>query len=472
MMKKITNFVLLTFTFSCICLSQGKTTIAVYNLQSTSILTQEEVEILTNHLRSILINYQKYDCLDRNRMDEILREQGFQQSGCTSEMCAVEAGQLLGVQKMLTGSVGKFGKLFTIELQIIDIETSKIGQSSTYYFEGEMEKLLTEGIKLSLEKLVGSEQIVKKTDKPIPEANIKKTEQIKLQEPDFGYIIFKIDPSNARVVIDDKVIPRYQMDNYKIIAGTYSIQISKKGYKNYIDVVSILEGKSIIITKSLEPEEKSIIVDSLKTTPNVSIYINGGPIEPWGNPGTGALFNTGMRVQGGAQLNIGNWVQLPLILQPLTAELMVGYGVWNIKNNYNYYTYYIGRYVDAKTNVISVLALGCYDITDLIMKAIGFKYPTLGIFGVAGLQYNMQSWDFPNWTREFDSVSSFGFDLGVGVKYNLQSMVGKLVEVDIRFTQGVFIMGDVKDQNGDPFYPNDDYHHTENGLLFGIKYPL
>lgn len=217
-----------------------------------------------------------------------------------------------------------------------------------------------------------------------------------------------------------------------------------------------------------EPEEEEIVEEPTTFTPGwtAKAYVNFGPIEPWGDPGTGALFNMGMRIQGGAQLNIGNWVDLPLIFEPLTAEVMVGYGMWNIKPDYS------GVYVDGKTNVISVLALGRYDVTDLILELIGFEYPALGIFGVAGLQYNMQSWDFPKWIREFDNASSFGLNLGVGVKYNLQSLVGKPVEVDLRFTQGVFIMGDVKDQNGDPFYADDDYHHTENGLLLGIGYPF
>jgi hypothetical protein len=220
-------------------------------------------------------------------------------------------------------------------------------------------------------------------------------------------------------------------------------------------------------------EEQAPAEETVKEEPSmfkpgwsVKAYINGGVIEPWGDPGTGQMFDTGMRIQGGAQLNLAKWFKLPTVLQPLTAEVMVGYGMWNIKSDYT------GVYVDGKTNVISVLALGRYDITDLIMKAIGFEYPALGIFGVAGLQYNMQSWDFPNWTREFDPASSFGLNLGVGVKYNLQSLVGKPVEIDLRFTQGVFIMGDVKDQNGDPFYANDDYQHTENGLLLGIAYPF
>ena len=290
-MKRVINVALFISIIFSVCFSQERTTIAVYNLRSTSILTQEEVEILTNHLRSILINYQKYDCLDRNRMDEILKEQGFQQSGCTSEMCAVEAGQLLGVQKMLTGSVGKFGKLFTIELQIIDIGTSKIEQSSTYYFEGEMEKLLTEGIKLSLEKLIGSEQIVKKTDKPIPGTSVKK---IETKEPDFGYITFRIEPSNARVVIDNKVVPRYQMDSYKIVAGTYNIQISRKGYKKYIDDISVVPGDKLIIEKSLELEEK----------PELTLSPDTGIIEYNSVPITKRRGNSHYFIGGGIPFDI------------------------------------------------------------------------------------------------------------------------------------------------------------------------
>ncbi len=175
----------------------------------------------------------------------------------------------------------------------------------------------------------------------------------------------------------------------------------------------------------------------------------------------------GLRVQVGEQLNSYNLVKLPLIFQPLTAEVMVGYRLWNVKSDGNN-----GNYKDAKTSVISVLLLGGYDLTALIMKAIGFEYPALGIFSVAGLQYNMQSWDFPNWTREFDPVSKLGLNLGVGVKYNLQNLIGKPVEVDLRFTQGVFIIGEVKDQNGNLFYPDADYKHTENGILIGIGYPF
>ena len=55
-------------------------------------------------------------------MGEVLKEQGFQQSCCTSNECVVEVGQLLGVQQMISGSIGKVGDIFTVSVRIIDIK--------------------------------------------------------------------------------------------------------------------------------------------------------------------------------------------------------------------------------------------------------------------------------------------------------------------------------------------------------------
>ena len=271
-------------------------------------------------------------------------------------------------------------------------------------------------------------------------------------------------------VIEEEVIEEEIIDSEEVPAEEEVIEEEIVPEEEVIEK-EIIEEEVIeeeIIDSEEVPAEEEIVEEPAEFKPGwtAKVYVNGGPIEPWGSPGTGSMFDMGMRAQFGAQLNIGNWVTLPTVLHPLTAEVMVGYGMWNIKEGSS------GNYLDAKTNVISVLVLGRYDVTDLILNLIGFEYPALGIFGVAGFQYNMQSWDFPNWTREFDMTSSFGLNLGVGVKYNLMVVVGKPVEIDLRFTQGVFIMGDVKDQDGEPFFADDDYKHTENGLLLGIAYPF
>ena len=168
----------------------------------------------------------------------------------------------------------------------------------------------------------------------------------------------------------------------------------------------------------------------------------------------------GFKGQLGVQLNIGNWVKLPIIFKPLTTEVMFGYTLFNGKEWCK----------DYKTTIISGSILGRYDITDLVLKLIGVEYPAFGVFGIWGIQFNQQKFEVPN--RSFDPATAFGMNIGVGVKYNLQQLVGKPVEIDARFTQNNFLMGDVNDDQGVPFDPTRKYKHGENGFLLGVAYPF
>ena len=56
-------------------------------------------------------------------MSEILDEQGFQQSGCTSDECAAEVGALLGVKNMISGAFGKLGNTYTIDAKMFSVES-------------------------------------------------------------------------------------------------------------------------------------------------------------------------------------------------------------------------------------------------------------------------------------------------------------------------------------------------------------
>jgi TolB-like protein len=74
----------------------------------------------------------------RGMMEEVLQEQGFQQTGCTSEECAVEVGQLLGVQNMIGGSIGRVGDTFTIDARMISVQSgvSLVTKQKTYAWKG------------------------------------------------------------------------------------------------------------------------------------------------------------------------------------------------------------------------------------------------------------------------------------------------------------------------------------------------
>jgi curli biogenesis system outer membrane secretion channel CsgG len=73
-------------------------------------------------VRNELIMMGGFAVLERSQVDQILKEQGFQQTGCTDTTCAVKVGQLLSAKKILIGTVMKMGNKILISGRIVDVE--------------------------------------------------------------------------------------------------------------------------------------------------------------------------------------------------------------------------------------------------------------------------------------------------------------------------------------------------------------
>jgi len=108
-------------------------------------LSEVEASILTDRLRSELFQTGQFEVIEREKMNQILDEQNFQLSGCTSNECMVEIGQLIGVQQIIGGTVSKFGTLFSISIRLIDVATGRILETAIYDHRGEIEGLLDTG---------------------------------------------------------------------------------------------------------------------------------------------------------------------------------------------------------------------------------------------------------------------------------------------------------------------------------------
>jgi len=122
-----------------------KKNIAILPLRANS-LPEPEVKALSNRLSIELFNTGRYSILERSQMEAILKEQGFQQTGCTSAECAIEAGQLLNVEQMITGSVSRVGEIYSVEVRLIDVETGKILAVGVADIRGGIEEVLTSGM--------------------------------------------------------------------------------------------------------------------------------------------------------------------------------------------------------------------------------------------------------------------------------------------------------------------------------------
>lgn len=115
--------------------------IAVLNLESRDI-SESEAATLSDQLRGHLVNLNAFIVLDRSTMEELLQEQGLQQTGCTRTECAVQVGRVLNVQKIVAGSIGKIGKTYAVNLSMINVESSRIEKSFNRNYEGKVEGLL------------------------------------------------------------------------------------------------------------------------------------------------------------------------------------------------------------------------------------------------------------------------------------------------------------------------------------------
>jgi len=144
-MNLLHSFFLIVIFFFSITAQEYKTNIAVLDLNGTGINT-DDVLFLSNRLRTELFETGKFNVLERDQMNAILNEQGFQQSGCTTVDCAVEIGQLLNVQQMVGGSLGKIEDIYSITLRLIDVKTGAIIKTATQDHSGKLSTMLTEVI--------------------------------------------------------------------------------------------------------------------------------------------------------------------------------------------------------------------------------------------------------------------------------------------------------------------------------------
>ena len=65
-----------------------------------------------------------------------LDEQKFQNSGVCDEECAVEIGQLVGAEYLMLGEIIGFGKLYQVNIKIINIEKGDVTEKVTSQIEG------------------------------------------------------------------------------------------------------------------------------------------------------------------------------------------------------------------------------------------------------------------------------------------------------------------------------------------------
>ncbi|MBI5203450.1 MAG: hypothetical protein HZA11_00865 [Nitrospirae bacterium] len=148
------------------------TMLAVFDLETKGKVDNDISYPLSESIRREVVKSGKYEVIDRGNMNKILGEQKFQLSGCAAGECIVEAGQLLGVGKIITGSVSLVGKTYYLSLSLINVETGKIEDVSEDECKCEVDDLIKSSKRL-VKKLLGES---------VPEPQISVKPELKSRE--------------------------------------------------------------------------------------------------------------------------------------------------------------------------------------------------------------------------------------------------------------------------------------------------
>ena len=247
----------LLLMFSMLFSQTPKKHIAIMQLESVSVSKAESVT-LTDRLRSELVKTGSFTIIERSEMDEILKEQGFQITGCTSDECVVEAGRLLNVNQICAGSIGKVGGIYTVAARLIDVQSGEIIKTVTEDCHCPIEKVLTISMRNVALKLSG---------------RMASDSQGGVLVEGNGDIFIKSDPRGAQIYLDNvntgKTAP---VTLRNVAAGNHIIKALKS---NYIGTKSVTVKANDIVQETITLGQGKGNMKIYSNPPEAEILIDG-----------------------------------------------------------------------------------------------------------------------------------------------------------------------------------------------------
>ncbi len=292
---RIVIFTILTalFMISGVHGQQKKQTAAVLEFVSAD-LSKNEVTNLTNRFRNLMSQTNAFDMIERDKMKDILKEQDFTMTeSCNSAECAVQIGQLLGVEVMIAGDIGKMGQMYTIDLRMVDVSTGKILLTKSEDYKGDIEGLLT------VMKLIANDFAGIKTE------GRSKGAIIVAGQESFGTAVFKLPVEGATPVINGIAgNPVFSKDiKLNLPAGVHKIKFTKSGY-------AATQEFSIQIKENEETSQTVELKEDKTATAGADLSLNFGIVSITTSPAGAKLLDGDIEVGttplSGLKLSVGS----------------------------------------------------------------------------------------------------------------------------------------------------------------------
>ncbi len=227
--------------------------IAVLTLKNSEGISAGDAALITDRLNAELFKTGRVNLLERDQIQDILKEQGFQGSGvCTDEACLVEMGQILGVREIVTGSLGRLGSLIIINLRAIDVGTGQITKMVSQDIPGKLEDVIyyLPNIARKLVGLKPTAVIKPETAERITEDKKPVPEELKPSK-NTCMLVVKTIPESATVVLNGITVGKTPFTDNTLIPGQYTLKVSYPRYEEHSESFDLAAGHTKIVARNL-----------------------------------------------------------------------------------------------------------------------------------------------------------------------------------------------------------------------------
>jgi len=226
--------------------AQNNQTIAILDIDAINTLYKGSE--ITRLLRLEAKKLKKEMILDIYDMKETFAEISFNDTSCYSKNCGIKAGELLNADKVVTGSIEKFGSKIIISLNLIDVQSKTIINQDVSEFinkEDETQRML----RVSIQKLMtGQPEEQLMAELTYIELPIKNPNNIiNLNGPRMGVGIISGD--GATRLMADRDVGGFEMLGFGNTAITSSMgyqyeerYIATKNFQALVEFIGLVSG--------------------------------------------------------------------------------------------------------------------------------------------------------------------------------------------------------------------------------------
>ena len=250
---------------------QEPLTIGVLDLDANGV-EDTEARAISERLRIHLGRTAIFEVIERNQMESIMNEIGFQVSGaCDTDECVVQIGQVLGASKMVAGSVSKVGTLYSLQVRIIDIASSRIDHQEFVDVTGGIDIVLTSAT-LDVANALAA-RVSGQTVQQQPQTAITPGQPARLTT---AMIMIESNPPGGMIMIDGNEMGPTPA-NLQVNEGTHEVSVELAGYRVGTETINVIGGQNQTVSLPLTAIPRGFL--TVLTDPvQCEVLIDGTPV--------------------------------------------------------------------------------------------------------------------------------------------------------------------------------------------------